>query len=71
MEIYTSIFNYYENIKDVEFDKKFLFLNDNISENINQILNKEFKGKYPNIIEWEMALLSKEERFENNKNNLS
>lgn len=70
MEIYTSIFNYYENIKDVEFEK-FLFLNDNISENINQILNKEFKGKYPNIIEWEMALLSIEERFENNKNNLS
>ena len=44
--IYIPIFNYYENIKGPEFDKKYLFLTNNISKNINKILNQNFNTKY-------------------------
>lgn len=64
---YTPIFNYYENLKGAEFDKKFLFLTNNISENINSILKSNFKRNYPNFLEWKNAILSTIEKFENSQ----
>ena len=62
---YIPIFNYYKNIKGAELDKKYLFLTNNITENINKILNNNFKGRYPNFIDWKNSLLSTIKRFEN------
>ena len=43
---YTPIFNYYANIRGHEFDTKYVFLSNNIAENINKFLNSSFKKAY-------------------------
>ena len=63
---YTPIFNYYENISNSEFDIKFLFLTNNISENINKLLNSYFNTKYPTFSQWKQALLDNCENFGKN-----
>lgn len=59
--------NYYENLKGVDLDKNFLFLTNNISENISSISNCNFKGNYFNFLEWKNIILSTKEKFENSK----
>ena len=44
-----------------------MFLTNNISENINSILNSFFKKKYPLFTEWREAILNIVDMFENKK----
>ena len=67
---YTPIFNYYANIKGPDFDKKFLFLSNNISESINHILNSFFKNNYPSFSDWSNSILQTLELFENKKDEI-
>ena len=41
----------------IDFDVKFLYITNNIAENINKILNSHFKYKYPLFDDWRNALL--------------
>ena len=42
-----------------------MFLTNNISENINKILNQNFNAKYPNFNDWKNSILSTVQKFEN------
>ena len=67
---YILIFNYYTNLKGPDFNKKFLFLTNNISESINHILNSFFKSNYPNFSDWSNSILQTLELFENKNNEI-
>ena len=67
---YTPIWNYFINLNKIEFDEKFLFLTNNISENINHLLNSFFNKKYPVFKEWRNSLLSVVNLFENKADEL-
>ena len=62
---YTPTFNYFANLEGPEFDKKFLFLTNSISESINEIINSYFKGNYPNFSDQSNSILQTLELFDN------
>ena len=64
---YTPVWNYYATITNLEFDLKYLFVTNNISENINSILNSFFNKKYPVFNEWKKAILDIVDIFEQKK----
>ena len=61
---YTPLWNYYINIKNIEFAQHFLFLTNNISEYISHLLNASFNKKYPRFIDWKDSLLNFVDLFE-------
>ena len=61
---YTPIWNYYCCISNLDFDIKYIFLTNNIAENINALLNSFFNKKYPLFEQWKNAILSLVEIFE-------
>ena len=67
---YTPIFNYYANIRGPEFDIKYVFLTNNITENINKFLNSSFKKAYPFFEEWRGAIFKLLDLFENKTNEM-
>lgn len=53
------------NLNNLDFDEKYLFLSNNICENINHLLNSIFNKNYPVFKEWRNAILSVVNIFEN------
>jgi hypothetical protein len=62
-----SFFNY---ISNLDFDIKYIFLTNNIAENINALLNSFFNKKYPLFAQWKNAILSLEITRRNYSSNL-
>ncbi len=63
---YIPSFNYYKNLNS-KFDQKFLFITNNISENINMLLNSNFKTNYPSFEDWRKSIFKIINNFGNNK----
>ena len=57
--------NYYHIIKSIDFDIKYLYLTNNISEHINKLLNSKLKSKYPTFINWKNAIFEIEKEVNN------
>ena len=56
---------YYNILSSINFDKKHLFLTNNISESINHNLNQNFKYKYPTFNEWKNTIIKIADSFYN------
>ena len=54
---YTPVSNYYRNINNNNFDSNFLFLTNNIAENINSLLNNSFKKVFLLLLNGEKLFL--------------
>ena len=67
---YTPIWNYYCCISNLDFDIKYIFLTNNLAENINTLLNSFFNKKYPLFAQWKNAILSLEITRRNYSSNL-
>ena len=60
---FSPPWNYYKILKSQNFDKKHLFLTNNVSESINHILNRNFKYKYPTFMDWKNSIIQCSERL--------
>ena len=54
---YTPVSNYYRNINNNNFDSNFLFLTNNVAENINSLLNNSFKKVFLLLLNGEKLFL--------------
>ena len=55
--------NYFNIINSIDFDLKYLYITNNISEHINKLLNSKLNNKHPTFHNWKNALLQTESEF--------